>query len=73
MPKARPSMFQENSCTFPSSGAKESHPNTVPLGDSVACPQPSPHLILALTSSGSQMTVEGNISLAHGQEVRADI
>lgn len=36
-------------------------------------PPTLPHPILALTSSGSQMTVEGNISLAHGQEVRADI
>lgn len=35
-------------------------------------PNPPPP-ILALTSSGSQMPVEGNISLAHGQEVRADI
>lgn len=30
-------------------------------------------LLLDLTSSGSQVAVEGNVSLAHGQEVCADI
>lgn len=37
--------------------------------------EPSPQLEdpLGLTSSSSQVAVEGNISLAHGQEICADI
>lgn len=66
-------MLQWNSCPLSSLHLmqRDATPNTVPTGWQCCLLSNPP--IPVLTSSGSQVAVEGNISLAHGQEVCADI